>query len=127
MNNLSTSPACLELRFLTLMRKPCTGAMLPYLHIRLCLQRCHLEFSFIIGLIGSILRTFFGFKNFGGELFLLKKLAQIVFSVLSSSSICETNFRDYEYIMDKRRLRLRPELAEKLVFVYCNKRMKLRV
>ena len=63
-------------------------------------------------------------KYLGGELFLL---AQIVFSVLSSSSICETKFRDYEYIMDKRRLRLRPELAEKLVFVYCNKRMKLRV
>ena len=66
-------------------------------------------------------------KYFGAELFLLKQLAQIVFSVLSSSSICETNFRDYEYIMDKRRLRLRPELAEKLVFVYCNKGMKLRV
>ena len=64
-------------------------------------------------------------KCFRGELFLLKQLAQIVFSVLSSLSICETNFRDYEYIMDKRRLRLRPELAEKLVFVYCNKRMKL--
>ena len=64
-------------------------------------------------------------KYFGGELFLLKQLAQIVFSVLSSSSICETKFRDYEYIMDKRRLRLRPEQAEKLVFVYCNKMMKL--
>ena len=66
-------------------------------------------------------------KYLGGELFLLKQLAQIVFSVLSSSSICETKFRDYEYIMDKRRLRLRPELAEKLVFVYryCNKMMKL--
>ena len=63
-------------------------------------------------------------KYLGGELFLLKQLAQIVFSVLSSSSICETKFRDYEYIMDKRRLRLRPELAEKLVFVYCNKMMK---
>ena len=45
MSNLSTSPVCLDLRFLTLMRKPCTGAMLPYLHIRLCLQRCHLEFA----------------------------------------------------------------------------------
>ena len=56
-------------------------------------------------------------KYLGGELFLLKQLAQIVLSVLSSSSICETKFRDYEYIMDKRRLRLRPELAEKLVFV----------
>ena len=33
-------------------------------------------------------------KYFGGELFLLKQLAQIVFSVLSSSSICETKFRD---------------------------------
>ena len=64
-------------------------------------------------------------KYLGGELFLLKQLAQIVFSVSSSSSIYETNFRDYEYIMDKSRLRLRPELAEKLVFVYCNKRMKL--
>ncbi len=29
--------------------------------------------------------------------------------------------------MDKRRLRLRPELAEKLVFIYCNKRIKILI
>lgn len=59
------------------------------------------------------------------ELFLLKKLAEVIYAILSSSSICETNFRDYEYIMDKRRLRLKPNLAEKLVFIYCNKRIKM--
>ena len=51
-------------------------------------------------------------------------LADIVFVILSSSPICETNFRDYKYIMDKRRLRLKPELGEKLIFIYCNKIIK---
>ena len=57
------------------------------------------------------------------EVCLFKKLAGLVFSILSSSSKCETNFRDHEYIMDKRRLRLKPQLAEKLIFIYCNKKI----
>ena len=58
------------------------------------------------------------------EVNLLKKLADTVFVALTSASICETNFRDFEYIMSKRRLRLQPDLTEKLVFIYCNKRIR---
>ena len=43
-NKRRTVPIFLDLRFLTLTRKPCTGAIVPCLHIRLCLQRCHFEF-----------------------------------------------------------------------------------
>ena len=59
------------------------------------------------------------------ELCLFKKSAEVIYVILSSSSICETYFRDYEYTMDMRRLRLKPNLAEKLVFIYCNKRIKI--
>jgi len=33
------------------------------------------------------------------EQYLLKQLADIISVILSSSSICKTNFRDYEYII----------------------------
>ena len=33
------------------------------------------------------------------EQYLLKQLADIISLILSSSSICKTNFRDYEYII----------------------------
>ena len=63
-------------------------------------------------------------KKLTTELLLLKQLADIVFVVFSSFSICETNFRDYECKMERRKLRLKPELAEKPVFIYCNIKIK---
>ena len=55
----------------------------------------------------------------------VRLLAKVVFSILSFSSICKTNFRDYECIMNKMRQTLISQLAEKLVFIYCNKKIKI--
>ena len=63
-------------------------------------------------------------RYFGNNQKILQKIAKIVYCMLPSSSICETNFRDTEYIYSKRRLRTTPTLANKLIFVYANNKLK---
>ena len=63
-------------------------------------------------------------RYFGHAQINLQKIAKIVFSMIPSSSMCETNFRDTEYVYSKRRLGTTPTLANKLIFVYANSKLK---
>ena len=54
----------------------------------------------------------------------LHLIARKVFSVLTSSSVCEQNFRDMEYIYCSRRLRTKPERFDKLIYIYSNAKLK---
>ena len=63
-------------------------------------------------------------RYFGDAQKNLQNIAKIVFSMLPSSSMCETNFRDTEYVYCKRRLGTTPTLANKLIFVYANSKLK---
>lgn len=54
---------------------------------------------------------------------LLPEIAKTIFNIVPSSSLCEHNFRDHEYVYSSRRLRTNPARFEKLVFVYSNSKM----
>ena len=54
----------------------------------------------------------------------LKRLATIIMPLFSSSSICETNFSHFDYIFGNKRLRLKSDRANKLIFLYSNSKVQ---
>ena len=62
-------------------------------------------------------------RLYGAATPLLQKVAIRVLSQVTSASSCERNWSSFEYIWSKKRNRLTPKKATKLVWVHCNARL----
>ena len=57
---------------------------------------------------------------YGSETPVIQELAIILFSQVTSASVCEANWSQFEYVYSKRRNKLSTEKARKLVYVHSN-------
>ncbi len=65
--------------------------------------------------------------EFGSECPELQSVAQKVLSQISRASVCERNWSTYNFIHNKKRNRLRPNMANDLVEVFSNLRLISKV